>query len=303
MSRDATGDPAVVRLAKAALPGRVKTVVDRAIRSATRATARWRSGPDLLVVGTKRGGTTFVWSALQSHPQVMAMVPRARHLKSCHYFTEHFGRGPEWYLGHFPTRVARRRHASRHGRALSLEASPLYLFDPRVPARVAETLPDVRVVVLLRDPVARAYSHYRERVKNEVEAKSFRDAIAAEPARLSGELQRMEEDPSYSSNLRDWYSYRTRGEYADQVSAWFEALGRDRVLVLRSEDLYDDPGPVLDRIQDFAGLEVLPLARGKRNGSTGEHRMDPDVAEDLRSGFAAHNQRLAELLDEKVWWS
>ena len=113
----------------------------------------------------------------------------------------------------------------------------------------------------------------------------------------------MEEDPSYSSNLRDWYSYRARGEYAEQVARWFDELGRDRVLVLRSEDLYDDPGTVLARIQEFAGLDVLPLPAGKRNSSTGVSRMDPDVAADLRSGFAAPNQRLAELLEEKVWWT
>ncbi|WP_121255785.1 sulfotransferase family protein [Nocardioides ferulae] len=295
-------DPAPVRLAKALLPQRVKDAADAVIRALTGATARWRPGPDLLVVGTKRGGTTYLWSALQAHPQVMAMVPRARHLKSSHYFTEQFRRGERWYLGHFPTRWARRRHARRHGRALCVEASPLYLFDPRVPARVAAALPQVRVVVLLRDPVHRAFSHYRERVKNGVEGLSFADALAAEPGRLGGELARMAEDPAYSSRPRDWYSYRARGEYADQLRGWFEALGRDRVLVLRSEDLYADPAAVLARVQEFAGLDPAPPAPGKRNRSDGDERIDPDSAARLRSWFAPHNQRLAELLDEEVWW-
>lgn len=298
-----TTDGRAVRMAKTIVPARAKTAVEGGVRRLTTATAGLREGPELLVIGTKRGGTTFVWSTLLGHPQVMAMVPAAKHLKSNHYFYRHLDRGPGWYLGHFPTRAARTRHAARHGGALSLEASPFYLFDPRVAERAVDLLPGAKVVVLLRDPVERAHSHYRERRRAGVETLSFREALRAEEARLAGEEQRMADDPHYYSRPWDWYSYRTRGEYAPQVRRWFDAYGRDRVLVLRSEDLYADPAPVLHRIQEFAGLTPLPLVGRKRNAIRSHERIDAVSAYALRAHYAAHNQELAELLDTGVWWS
>jgi hypothetical protein len=293
----------VLSTAKALLPQPVKDLAELTIRQAGRATARARSGPDLLVVGTKRGGTTFVWSTLQGHPQVMPMVPRAKHLKSCHYFYRYFDRGHAWYLGHFPTHWSRRRHAARHGHALCLEASPMYLFDPRVADRVAAALPRARVVILLRDPVQRAFSHYQERRKAGVETLTFPEALRVEDRRLAGEESRMLGDPSYYSRAWDWYSYRTRGEYADQVQRWFDAVGRHRVLVLRSEDLYEQPARTLDLVQRFAGLTTVDLPGRKRNASKGADRIDPVSERVLRTHFAAHNRRLAALLDDEVWWS
>lgn len=289
--------------AKVLLPQAAKDAAEWTIRQATRATAGHRPDPDLLVIGTKRGGTTFLWSTLQGHPQVMPMVPRAKHLKSNHYFYRYFGRGRSWYLGHFPTRWARRRHAARHGRALCLEASPMYLFDPRVADRVAATLPRVRVVILLRDPVRRAFSHYQERCTAGVETLSFPEALRVEDLRLAGEESRMNGRADYYSRAWDWYSYRTRGEYADQVQRWMDALGRHRVLVVRSEDLYDDPGPALERIQRFAGLSVHDLPGRKHNASSDAERIDPVSAAVLRTHFAGHNRRLATLLDDSVWWT
>lgn len=296
-------DGRVTVTAKALLPQAAKDLAEWTIRQATRVTAGFRPGPDLLVVGTKRGGTTFLWSTLQGHPQVMPMVPRAKHLKSCHYFYRYFGRSRAWYFGHFPTRWARRRHAARHGRALCLEASPMYLFDPRVADRVAATLPRVRVVILLRDPVRRAFSHYQERCKAGVETLSFPEALRVEDLRLAGEESRMNGQPRYYSRAWDWYSYRNRGEYADQVQRWFDALGRHRVLVVRSEDLYDDPARTLERIQRFAGLSHVDLPGRKRNASTDAERIDPVTEARLRTHFASHNRRLATLLDTEVWWS
>ncbi|GAB2875291.1 sulfotransferase [Nocardioides pacificus] len=298
-----TTDGRAVQIAKAATPALAKTVAEAGVRRLTTATAGLREGPGLLVVGTKRGGTTFVWSTLLGHPQVMAMVPAAKHLKSSHYFYQHFDRGPEWYLGHFPTRLARSRHAARHGGALSLEASPFYLFDPRVAERAAAQLPQAKVVVLLRDPVERAFSHYLERCRAGVETLSFRDALRAEEGRLAGEEQRMADEPHYYSRPWDWYSYRTRGEYAGQVSRWFDALGRDRVLVLRSEDLYADADATLLRIQEFSGLTPTPLTGRKRNAVREREQIDAVSAYALQAHYATHNEELAELLDTPVWWS
>jgi len=294
-------DSSLVRRAKSLVPTPAKTAVGAAIRGAGQVSAPLRSGPDVLVVGAKRAGTTFVWSSLLSHPQVMPMVPAAEHLKSTHWFTRHADRPESWFLGHFPLDRSRAAHARRHGAALTVEANPLYLFDPRVVRRASALLPDARVVVLLRDPVERAYSHYRERLKAGVEGLGFAEALAAEDARLAGEQERMAADPTYYARAWDWYGYRRRGEYADQVQAWRQAYGTDQVLVLRSEDLYADPSATLGTIQAFAGLDPHPLGRARRNSVPGS-ALPPGPAEELRAHFEPHTTELARLLDTEPWW-
>src|SRR4051794_1281037 len=224
---------------KAAVPRDVRSKIKPAIRTAARATSGLRPPPDFLIIGTKRGGTTSLWNWLLEHPGVLPMVPRLQNLKSSHYFYMHYDRGHEWYRGFFPLSTTRAAVGARHGLTpVAGEASPYYLFDPRVPGRVAAELPEVRVIVLLRDPVDRAYSHHRERLQEGVETLDFREALSAEPFRLAGELERMSADPLYYSEPHDWFSYRSRGIYAPQLRRWQDVIAPDRLLVVRSEDLY-----------------------------------------------------------------
>ncbi|MFW6774493.1 sulfotransferase family protein [Nocardioides sp. CPCC 205120] len=294
-------DSTALRRAKSLVPQPAKQAVGTAVRLGGTATAAWRPGPDVLVVGAKRSGTTFLWSALLSHPQVLPLLPAAQHVKSPHWFTRHADRSEAWYRGHFPTTATRRRHALRHGAALAVEADPAYLFDPRVATRAHQVLPDACIVVLLRDPVERAYSHYRERVKAGVESLGFAEALAAEPGRLAGERERLAADPTYHPRALDWYSYRARGEYADQVAAWLEAYGPDRVLVLRSEDMYADPAAALGRVQDHVGLDRRPPASTRRNRAPGD-ALPAGPAEELRAHYEPHTKELARLLGTEVWW-
>ncbi len=290
-------------LAKRLLPRSAKAGLERGIRVAGSASAGLRPPPDFLVIGTKRGGTTSLWQMLLSHPQVMAMIPAAKNLKSSQFFTEHHHRGPRWFAGHFPTSLARQRHARRHGKSVVGEASPNYLWDPRVPERVRALLPDVRIVVLLRDPVARAFSHWQERVKEGTEWLPFDEALQAEEGRLAGELDRMLADPTYFSTALDFYSYRSRGEYLDQVLRWREVFGPDQVLVRRSEDFYSDPVRVAAEIADFIGLDRLPMQELHQNTSS---PTDPPMSDGtyhaLQAYFTPFNQKLAEILDAEDWW-
>ena len=294
-------DPRAVRMAKAALPPSVKTAAEQAIRLGGAATARFRPGPDFLIIGTKRGGTTSLWRSLSEHPQVMGMVPAAKHLKSPHYFYWHHQRGPAWYRGHFPTTAARTRHAARHGRAITGEASPMYLWDPRVPERVAAELPEARILITLRDPVLRAHSHWKERVKEGVETLSFEDALDAEEGRLAGELDRMHDDPAYYSRAYDWYSYRSRGDYAEQLLRWWQHVPRQQTLVLRAEDCHRDQPGELRRVHEFLGLDPSPVEPIWANRTTA-----PPIAAETERALRLHYQpgveQLAQLLDTNLWW-
>jgi len=294
----------VITTAKKVVPRPLKEVVRGGLRAYGTATGGLRPLPDFLIVGTKRGGTTSLWNYLLTHPQVVPMLPAAENLKSPHYFYWHYDRGEGWYRGHFPTR--RRRQRIERGLGLPTvtgEASPYYLYSPHVPRRVAEAMPHVKVVAMLRNPVTRAYSHYWERVNEGAEPLSFAQALAAEPRRLAGEMERIQAEPLYYSRAHDWHTYRDRGIYRPQVERWYAHLPEDQVLLIRSEDFYAEPQKMFDVVTDFLGLERVTLERAERmNSHAPDDGIPPEVYEELADFYRPYNAALAELVGRDFGW-
>ena len=174
------------------VPARVKRIVHFGSRGYGRLTAARRMLPSFLICGGQRCGTTSLYRALAAHPAVVKPVLH----KGVHYFDIGYARGPRWYRAHFPTL----RQAERIGRlcgvpAQTFESSPYYLYHPHAARRIAAELPGVRIVVLVRDPVERAYSQHAHEVARGFERElDFARALALEPARLRGVTQRMTAD-------------------------------------------------------------------------------------------------------------
>lgn len=227
--------------------------------------------PEFLVIGGQRCGTTSLYRYLAAHPSV-----RPASGKELQFFSLHHGRGERWYRAHFPVRPPEER---------SFEASPYYLFDPAVPARAADMLPGGRFVALIRDPAERAYSHYLHSVAYGVEKLPFAEALDAEPARLA----------SGDHVARRQFSYVARGRYAEQLTRWFDAAGRERVLVVRTEDLTSRYADILA----FLGLEpqAAPSAIHTRRAA-GAAPLGDALRERLDAEFAADQKALQELLPD-----
>ena len=143
--------------------------------------------PDFLIIGTQRGGTTSLYNYLVEHPGIGAAS-----IKEVHFFdTPHFKQGLAWYRGHFPSAFQRYyvERSLKHG-FVTGEASPYYLFHPHAPKRVAGLMPQMKLIVMLRNPVDRAYSHYHHEVAGGHEKlATFEEAIACEDERLAGEAR------------------------------------------------------------------------------------------------------------------
>lgn len=257
------------------------------------ATAPLRSLPDFLIIGAQKGGTTTLYETLCRHPNV-AKASR----KEVHYFEgRDYRRGTMWYRAHFPTAIYR----SFSGRRLTGEATPL-MHHVRPPQRIAALMPHVKLIALLRNPVDRAFSHYHKNVRRGAESLSFEDAIAAEPKRLEGELERTVADEDYTSDAYSVFSYLARGVYVDQLRRWLEWFPREQLLVLKSEDFFADPARTYGQVLEFLGLPGVPLQLETRNvGGYGDD-LSPATRAALAAYFRPHNQRLYELLGRDLGW-
>ena len=111
----------------------------------------------------------------------------------------------------------------------------------------------MKLVALLRDPVARAYSHYQHEVALGREPLSFEDALAAEEERTRGEVERLVADPRAFSRAWWDHTYVARGRYAEQLERWLAAFPREQLLVVRTEDLGERPAETYASILEFLG--------------------------------------------------
>jgi hypothetical protein len=276
----------------------------RSLHAYAHATARWRAHPDFLVIGAKRGGTTSLWRYLTEHPDVLPMFPRAEKLKGLYYFDEGFTRGDVWYRSHFPAAWHRARISRRTGRPTVVgEATPYYLYHPRAPEWARTVMPDAAILVALRDPVERAYSHYKERIRNQTEPLSFADAVAAEPARIAGETERLAADPSSVSFAHRHQSYVDQGRYAPMLERWFAAYGRDRVHIEISEEMSLDPQAGFDRVTDHLGIPRHRLRDTSKHNAEPARGFDPAVRAHLAELLAPDIRATEELLGRELPWT
>jgi len=290
----------------------IATSVLRAIRRNTRRVALEsfvaarkfrpdRPPPDFVIVGAQRCGTTSLFRALNKHP---AMMPNVINAKGIHYFDTSYHQNKAWYLAHFATQAERDSHAARVGhKAIVGEASPYYMYHPAGAERMAQAIPDAKIIVLLRNPVKRAISHHLHMVWEGHESiVNLDEALDIESDRLDGIEQRILADPSYVSRPHQHYSYMARGHYAQQLERLFAHIDRKNILVMTTEKLISDSQSSLSAIQSFIGLEPDPsIALEKRNASE-KFEPRPETIQRLTDEFAESNERLANLVDIEIPW-
>lgn len=263
------------------------------LEPARRTELRWRMGqprvlPAAVILGAQKSGTSSLHNYLTQHAGVIAPLR-----KEVHYFDLNYGRGEAWYRAHFG-------RAGEPG--LNVDSSPYYLYHPAVPQRLHALLPSAKLIVLLRDPVRRAYSHYwHERDKGR-ETLDFEAAVDAEPGRVEAAHRGLADGTLDRSREHQHFSYLARGRYAEQLERWFAVHPPERFHIVRFEDLARDPLAVLDATLAFLGLPPAgPVSLEARNT-----RRYPPMAEAtaarLRVYFEPHNRRLERLLGRPMGW-
>ena len=265
--------------------------VDDVYRSAT---ASMRALPDFLIIGEAKCGTTSLYDDLVDHRTVLEAAA-----KEVHFFDLRYHRGLDWYKAQFPLLWRIRKDSPR---VQTGEASPYYMFHPHAPQRIKDAVPDVKLIVMLRNPVERAYSHYQHECRRQREARSFEDAVNKEPERLRGEVERMLEDPRYNSREHRRHAYVTRGVYVDSLQKVMRVFGPDQLLVIRSEDYFAAPDATLRQVLDFLGVPARQPRRFARKNVGSYAPIDPDLRRRLAEFYAPHNARLYELLGVDYGW-
>ena len=242
-----------------------------------------------VVAGAQKAGTTALAQFLASHPQIRVASGKEVHLFDAPDYS------PSWtpreiderYRPHFKP-----ADFDRGGSGLLLgEATPIYLFLPEVAVELKRYNPELRVIVLLRDPVRRAISHYHMEKARGAERLPLWLALLAEPFRL-----RRGRDVRTANAAIRTHAYRRRGLYSHQLRNLFASFGRSQVLLVRSESLSDNHDATLRRVFAFLGVSKearVPPARVFEGEPAGRH---PGVSAVLCASYVFERIRLRALL-------
>jgi hypothetical protein len=283
------------------LTAAAKRTARSALVTANLPTSPARMLPSFLIVGAQRCGTTSLTRTLSQHPAVFDSLLH----QEVHYFDNAYGRGLSWYRCNFPLMPRARRAAERGAgiAPMAFESSPYYMFHPLAPGRIAKDMPGVKLVVLLRDPVERAYSAHAHEVAHGFETEAFERALELEPTRLDGEEERIIAEPGYFSYSHQHHSYRARGQYAEQLERLTGLFGRERLHVIDSAEFFTEPERVYDGVLAFLGLPQrgYPVFQ-RHNARPRPAPMAQPVRVALEEHYRPHNERLVKWLGHEPSW-
>jgi hypothetical protein len=185
-------------------------------------------------IGAQKCASTWLHDVLVDHPE----ISMPSELKEVDYFSYHYERGPEWYADRFDVSALD---------TLCGEISPSYFHDPDVVARVAEYNPDMRIILIARDPIARAISNHKHELR-------------------IGNIQGA--DISFESGLRNNHDYVEQGLYAKHLEQWQSRFAAEQFLVLKFDDVIADPAKALAAVCEFLGVDssyVSPHVENQAN--------------------------------------
>jgi len=250
--------------------------------------------PDFLIIGVPRSGTTSLFNYIIEHPAVFQPL-----WKEVAFFSKHYDKGVTWYKSHFTSKLTKSFITSRGKDFQTGESTPNCLYHPQAPKRIFEVIPKVKMILLLRNPVDRANSHYWQSVRKTRETSSFEDVIT----------KQMNEDPisdekAFLPGGGDFANrYISGGIYTDRIKRFFEIFPKDQILILKSEDLYDDPKSTYKKTLEFLNLSKYEMQNFKKfNYYEDQPDMDKSIRQKLIEFYKPHNEKLYKLLDRNFNW-
>ena len=240
--------------------------------------------PRFLIIGAQKSGTTSLYNEIVSHPDVHETFR-----KEIVYFNiKHTKYSINWYFANFPS----------SGEYCFGEATPDYLFDINAPSIISKYIPNVRLIVILRDPVERAVSQYFHEKRLGREKLPLKLALEKEDARLRSEYFCID-DPAASYSFRErqhFFSYSARGKYGEQLTRWLKFFPREQFHVIHFEDFKHNSSEALKTVFTFLDLAETESCEKISNENIGVYDQTLNIDLDsFRQKFADDQALLSSL--------
>ena len=262
------------------------------------------ASPDFMIIGAAKAGTTSLFQYLAHHPQVVS--PREKELR---LLSRSGMKGLKDYLTNFPLK-------SEIGNKLTFEGTPGYLYEINGHKKLYSLFPDKKFIIVLRDPVARAFSHWtwhqeqsNIKERDRIDKRSFKEAVHQEISR-----------PDLVPKV---HKYLDKGLYGRQIKSWIKLFGTESLLILDFFDLRNNPKETLNSVTEFLGIrnvyEEYEISQKMSFGITGKdndqqqklkiynagvykEKIDPETERFLRNYYNQYDEELKSITGRTFSW-
>ena len=261
------------------------------------ATSPLRVLPECAVIGTGKGGTTALHYYLGQHPCIGSSA-----YDELGFFNENYHLGINWYKSLFPTVFYKKKMESKNKQCLFFDVTSTYMEEELTAKNVYEVNPNQKIIVILRNPVDRAYSHYHVNVKEKSEKRSFEDAIFEEMNRIKSERIIQNKNKNLRVFTPNNIHYLKKGFYALQLKSWFKIFPREQILVLSTEEFQEDQNLIYKKIFDFLNIPNMKIKSTEKMEKGNYIPMKDETRKLLLDYFRQYNYELFELINNEFDW-
>ena len=237
--------------------------------------------PNFIIIGASKCGTTSLFFYLSQHPQILPP-----HKKEIDFFNYNFDLGLSWYLAHFPAIADGKQF-------ITGEASPFYMYDPLARARIKQLFPDIKLIIMLRNPVKRTISEYYHAINQDLEQRSLSEIIDTERKLLATKSR---------SEVMESFGYLFNSIYLDKIAKWQADFTEENILIIDSESFFERTEVVMQQIWQFFDLPAIALPQHIRYNVGSYPPVCQQIERQLQEFFAPYNQELAAYLNRNFSW-
>jgi len=246
--------------------------------------------PDFFIIGVVRSGTTSMYHYLNEHPSIVKSA-----YDELGFFDDNFRLGWSWYKTLFPTTITKRIVKRKTGNFLTFDDTPFYVYNEDVAKKIKNYFPKTKLIIILRNPIDRAYSNYHLGVRMGDEKRTFDQAVDDEMQKIA-EYNEIEMDDYISQ------SYLGRGIYAKQLEIWLKYFPASVIKILESERFSNDTGKTLNEVFEFLDLPNHNIRNLKKKNVAEYPPMRTETRQKLCNFFSEYNEELYDMLKVRYDW-
>jgi hypothetical protein len=251
--------------------------------------------PECFVIGVVRSGTTSLYHYLGQHPCIVSSA-----YDELGYFDDNYHLGINWYKSLFPTKSTKNKIIKKHGKFLTYDVTPFYIYNPLVARRISESFPKAKIISNLRNPIDRVYSNYIIMLQDGDTTSTFEEMIHTAMDELEKNKSRLNDEAyivdTYYENIL------ARGFYANQLEIWFKKFQKEQLLMIPSEELAQKPDQVLRKIFEFLNLPYFKIKDFTKQNKREYPPMKDETRKLLIEFYKPHNEKLYSLINQHFDW-
>jgi len=250
--------------------------------------------PDFFVIGAGRTGTTSLYHYLDQHPSLSKSA-----YDELGFFDVNFHLGLHWYRSLFPSIFTKFRIKLKTHFFMTYDVTPSYVRRPWIARRMKKLFPDTKLIIVLRNPIDKAQSHYYLS-KKFGETRTFEEFIEEDINDILEWDIGSKDDYYFATKVEN--SKLARGFYVEQLPVWFELFSKNQILIISSEDLASNTKNVINNIFQFLNLPKYEIPNIEKVNVSKHSKMNSDTRKRLIAFFKPYNKQLYEFLNYKFDW-